>query len=372
MSWFLRISTVLCLLLLVVFVGLWVLGPMMRTTPVSMPGYLPLMIAAEHRTSELEAHIWYPTDQSDLTDPSDDIGYELIGENALFYGIHVIPQAVPSEGLLPVVLLSHGSGGNAVALGWLASELARRGFIVAAVNHPGTTSGDSDPYQTVEIWQRPADLRALLDRLTHTAPLGLLPDLSRVAVVGFSLGGHTALALSGAQVSKEAFMAYCDENSGAFDCGWMQEAGVDFSQIDQARYEARMADDRIGVTVAIDPALPRAMTQQSLATIEHPVMVINLGELDQLPDAFRADSIAAAMPNAAYASVSGSAHFSFLAECTGLGKLVIALGSEENICSDTGLRNRGELHDELAAAIAAFLELNMFRALVPISAEIVN
>lgn len=318
------------------------------------------MLEAAHRDAPLEAHFWYPTEQTGEA--------ELIGQNALFYGFYALREATPAPGLLPVVLLSHGSGGNAVGLGWLASELARQGFIVAAVNHPGTTSGDSDPFQTVKIWERPADLSAILDRLTEQAPMGMLPDLARVGTVGFSLGGHTSLAISGAQVSKQAFIDYCAENEGLIDCGWMQSAGVDFTTIDQSRYEARLADPRVGVTVAIDPALPRAMTQESLETIAHPVMIVNLGEVSEVPAAMRADDIAALIPGADYVALPQSWHFSFLQECSGLGRLIIGLSAEENICSDQGLRDRAVLHDELSVAIGAFLELNLFpTARVPTS-----
>ncbi len=40
----------------------------------------------------------------------------------------------------PVVLLSHGTGGTAASLGWLAGRLAAAGFIVLGVDHHGNTA----------------------------------------------------------------------------------------------------------------------------------------------------------------------------------------------------------------------------------------
>ena len=80
---------------------------------------------------------------------------------------------------------------------------------------------------TIEIWKRPA-------------------DLSDVTSAGFSLGGHSALALAGARVSKDAYI-------GMLDCGWMTRGGVDFNDIDSLRYEASFKDPRITASIAIDP-----------------------------------------------------------------------------------------------------------------------
>ena len=75
-----------------------------------------------------------------------------------------------------------------------------------------------------------------------------------MAVVGFSLGGAAALSISGAGLSKEDFIAYCAMQVEKPDCDWMNDAGVDFSQIDQTLYEADWTDPRISAVLAIDPA----------------------------------------------------------------------------------------------------------------------
>lgn len=45
----------------------------------------------------------------------------------------------------PVVLLSHGTGGTAASLGWLAHGLAAAGYVVLGVDHHGNTA--SEPYR---------------------------------------------------------------------------------------------------------------------------------------------------------------------------------------------------------------------------------
>jgi predicted dienelactone hydrolase len=331
-----------------IFGGASLLGTSKRPVPAQLPGYRVIPVAMSHRANPVLVHVWYPADNG--------TGAELVGQNALFYGHYVRRDAKPAAGLHPLVLLSHGSGGNAERMGWLATELANRGMIVAAPDHPGTTSGDSDPFQTVKVWERPQDLSAIIDFIAANKVDGLTPDMKRVAVVGFSLGGFSALSLSGVQVSKTQFIDYCNVNRGQLDCGWMQAAGVDFTTIDQTRYEQSNADPRIKVTVAIDPALPAAMVVDSLTKINQPVLVVNLGDPNTIPPAMRVDAIARSIHNSSYVAVPGAHHFSFMAECSWLGYIVIGIAGEDNICSDTGFRNRSVLHKELAPMIVEFLD----------------
>jgi predicted dienelactone hydrolase len=251
--------------------------------------------------------------------------------------------------------MSHGSGGNAERLGWIASELAAAGMIVVAPNHPGTTSNDSDPFQTVKTWERPADLSAALDYILTSPPLGITPDQGRVGVLGYSLGGYSALGLAGVRLSKAAFITYCTQHPEELDCGWMLKAGVDFSAIDPALYEGSNRDPRVSVTVAVDPALPAAMQPDSLAALATKTLIINLGSPDTLPQGLKSDQIAAQIPGAHYHAVPGAHHFSFLPECSGLGFVIIGIAGDDNICSDFGFADRAAVHAEVLGQVLPFL-----------------
>lgn len=347
MKWIVRGVAALVGLALLVFGGAWLAGTHERPVAARLAGYHADTLRVSHRDVPLPLHIWYPAIQGGTP--------ELLGQNALFYGEHVLRDAMPAPGTAPVVVLSHGSGGNAVGIGWIASELALRGMIVIAANHPGTTSRDSEPARTVEVWERPEDMTALLDLLAEAPPLGLEPDMTRVAALGFSLGGFSALSLAGVRVSKQKFIDYCAANAGKDDCGWMQAAGVDFDAIDTTRYEQSNRDPRIGVAAAVDPALPLAVPEGGTDGVSAAVMIVNLGAPGDVPAAMRADGLAARIPNAVYANVPGARHFSFLAECSALGKVVIGLAGDDNICSDRHLRNRGEIHAELRGIVGGFL-----------------
>jgi predicted dienelactone hydrolase len=336
------------------FAGAWALSTETRSHGDSTVGFTQFEMPVDHRVQDLPVHIWYPAQASGMP--------ELIGQNALMYGFHAQRDAAPRDGALPLIVFSHGSGGRMSQMHWLATELAERGYVVAGVNHPGTTSMDSDPHQTIKIWERPADLRALLDLFEEGAVAGISADMSRVASAGFSLGGHSALALGGAELSKAAFISYCDENIGMMDCGWLSAGGVDFTQIDAPRYEASHADPRIGAIVALDPALPQAMTAQSLAQIEMPSLIVNFKDGAEVPAGVRAQRVAAAMPNAEIAVLEGSWHFSALGECSALGRIIIGASGfftgEANICGEAA-RHLLEIQRDTMALVVPFLEENL-------------
>ena len=347
MKLFLRFVAALALLVAVLLITALLIDTTERPSPAELPGYATMELSVAHRDVPLTLHVWYPAQQEGAP--------ELIGQNGLFYGHHVLRQAPGLPGLHPVVVMSHGSGGNAPQLGWLASDLARSGMIVVATNHPGTTSRDSDPHRTPHIWERSQDMARVLDAILAAPPAGLQADAGRVASLGFSLGGFTALSVAGAQVSKQKFIDYCEAHAGKVDCGWMQDAGVDFTAIDATKYEASYRDPRITAALAFDPALPQAMTEDSLAAMDLPVAIVNLGEVETVPAAMRADSVAARIPGAKFKAVPRAHHFSFLQECSGLGVIVIGLAGDDNICSDRGFRDRGELHDDLSVIARGFL-----------------
>ena len=309
-------------------------------------GHLETSIEVDHRDVPLPLHLWYPAQPGTPA--------EAVGRNAMFVGAVAHPGAEPLGEPAPVVLMSHGSGGNAAGLGWIAGALAERGMIVAAPNHPGTTSGDSEPERTVMPWERAWDMIALLDHLGRDPPDGLVPDTGRVASLGFSLGGHTALRLLGAQPSKDAFIAYC-EGDDAPDCRWLREGGVDLTRIEAALYEGPDRDPRVDAAVAVDPALARATAPESLEAIEAPVLLVSLGAEGTLPEVFDLAEIEDALPDARRHFVEGAVHFSFLGECRRLGKIVIGALEDDPICEDPG-RPRAEIHAEIEGVVGDFLE----------------
>src|SRR5262245_15803303 len=87
------------------------------------------------KTRGLVTQLWYPAEASAVELP------QWVGppDAPLFAAGRAAPNAklASSPAQLPLVLLSHGTGGSSQMLAWLGTALAARGCLAVAVNHPG-------------------------------------------------------------------------------------------------------------------------------------------------------------------------------------------------------------------------------------------
>lgn len=303
-----------------------------------------LSVPSPARPKPLDVTIWYPA--SEGSHPI------LVGEDMLFKGTEAFMNAPVQSGRHPLILLSHGSGGSVTGLAWIATALAKAGFVVAGPDHPGTTRGNSTPIETTMLWQRINDLSVLLDNLTATAKWSSAVDADNIGVLGFSLGGHTALSIGGGQVRRDDYADYCDQYKTMPDCVWFGSGHVNLRSIDKELFEQSNRDERIQSVVAIDPSVIRAFTAVSLKNIQIPVEVINLGTADSIPVAVEASAVVQHIPHGSRETVSDAVHFTFLPECQPDGHEVLKkFGETDRLCDDGGGRSRSVIHAQLIEMI---------------------
>jgi predicted dienelactone hydrolase len=154
-------------------------------------------------------------------------------------------------------------------LGWLSSQLALRGAMVLAVNHPGSTMGDSSPRRSIRLDERAADLRAALDTVLSDPSFGPHIDTKRITSLGFSLGGTTALNLAGARLDRGLYKDYRTRFKDQGDCVFFSKGGVDFARLPEP-FESDMRDPRIASAIALGLALPAVGHFAAVAGSPHP------------------------------------------------------------------------------------------------------
>lgn len=147
----------------------------------------------------LAVDCWFPAVPSD--DPAS--MYELLP--GVGFTAYALADPPPAPGRHPLVLLSHGRSGTRSSYIMLCEGLAARGYVVIAPDHPGDTLADwilgSAVDDATNEKQRGDDLRFVLDEVMagrSALPSALDIDAGRVAVVGHSYGGNSALAFAGA------------------------------------------------------------------------------------------------------------------------------------------------------------------------------
>lgn len=125
----------------------------------------------------------------------------------------VAAAGVKHEKPMPVILFSHGLGGNLEAGKLWAAEWAASGFIVVTVQHPGS---DDSIWKGKAVGERIAslkraasarnlilrveDIRFVLDELTRRQESDVFwqgADLQRIGMSGHSFGARTTMGIAG-------------------------------------------------------------------------------------------------------------------------------------------------------------------------------
>ena len=208
---------------------------------------------ARERTLPLE--VWYPATSAHR-------GQDLDPEHQDSF--QTLPMAPPSrqaavrdaeslDGEWPMVVFSHGFGGERRQTTHLCTHLASHGYVVASMDHVGNTSSDMmtqmmaaqaggempNPLETVRDFahDRPLDASFVIDRML-AGDAGVRIDPERIGMTGHSFGGWTTLQTSGrdpriraalplAPAGGRAAVATSEDGSDFFerelDLGWERE-----------------------------------------------------------------------------------------------------------------------------------------------------
>lgn len=305
-----------------------------------MPGFRFIEVPADVGGPVLEGAMWYPCaeppSEIDLGEITTKFGFTLRGA-----------KDCPLSGdRLPLVVISHGRGGNFIGHHDTVEALADGGFIVAAINHPGDTFLDQSRSDSLLAWvERPSDIRRPVDFMLGASPAAAHIDPQCIGFYGFSRGGQTGLVLIGANPDWAAATDFCQESSAH----WCE-------QIRRKEFPTQPLahDPRIKAAVIADPHSV-FFTTDSLVSVKVPVQ---LWASEHGGDGITDRGIAAvdrSLPSKHdYHVVPNSGHFAFLMPPPpALAKAV------PEICTDAPGFDRAAFHKEFNAAVLAFFRTQL-------------
>jgi predicted dienelactone hydrolase len=223
----------------------------------------------------------------------------------------------PVDKVKALILLSHGNAGTEFGHSVLAQALARNGYLVAALRHPGDNWQDrslleKSPERYFD--ERPRQASRVIDAIladpAWKARIAADSQGPRVGALGHSAGGYTVLALVGARPDLLRMRKHCqaERSEDPIFCG-MSRPTEATPPLPAAALSLK--DDRVRAVVALSPA-GVLLSAESLATVRAATMVY-VAELDRfVVPRFHGEWVASNLPAANLHRVPNAWHFSFM------------------------------------------------------------
>jgi predicted dienelactone hydrolase len=310
----------------------------LATTPALSTGFERVMVP-DPGGPPLEAGIWYPSTAPATSQP-----------------LGLYRQTVAAGGAvagrdLPLIVMSHGTGGSFEGHYDTALALAEAGFVVAAVTHTGDNYRDQSQFGRLST--RPPHIKALIDYMLTSWPHRTALDQSRIGAFGFSAGGFTMLVVIGGTPDMTLAGPYCVAHPHEWSCRMVKERKVDRSAVVPAA--AWVHDPRIAAAVIVAPAAGYTFLPEGLADVKVPIQLWR-GDSDEiLPHPNYAQAVYDRLPTKPeYHVVPNAGHFAFLAPCTPAFANVAPEG-----CRDPPGFDRAAFHREFNPAVVAFFQAKL-------------
>jgi predicted dienelactone hydrolase len=253
----------------------------------------------------MQAGIWYPSNVQTAAHP--------IG---LFSQDVALNAPVQGQGL-PLILISHGTGGSLTSHLDTAQALARAGMVVLAITHIGDNSQDQSYVgNRIDLIDRPRQIKVALDWMLSSWPSGVNINPKRVGIFGFSLGGFTSLVLLGGTPELSRMAQLCESKPDAPECEFIKRAHGD-QLTPSPDAPTWIHDVRIKAAVIAAPAAAYLFGPGDLRDISAPMQMWRVENDTWAPDAWNGAIVRDNLkvrPDTHV--VQGADHFAFLTPCS--------------------------------------------------------
>jgi predicted dienelactone hydrolase len=283
--------------------------------------------------------IWYPTDARPW--PTTFAGLNLMD----------VARDGPLVGnALPLVVISHGTGGGPVSHADLALALAGQGFVVAAPMHDGDNFEDQRELSSAALFvNRAREIHAAVDYMLASWPNHERISPKRIGMYGFSAGGFTTLVEIGGVPDLRRLESHC-ATQPEFVCKFLADAHSPLVVAENVPpASAYVHDPRIKAAVVAAPGLGFTFTAQGLAAVTVPVQLWTGAADSSVPTATNAGWVRDALGKRAELHVvPGADHFSFLVPC--------GLGGPPLLCHDANGFDRKRFHAAMNQEVVKFFQ----------------
>jgi predicted dienelactone hydrolase len=178
----------------------------------------------------------------------------------------------------PLILYSHGHGGNRLELAYLTRHLASHGFVVAAMEQ----KGHGGLFVPTDVVDQPMDVLFVLDQLASLSESDLVGvfDPDNTGVVGYSGGGYDAIMVSGARWDDAYHWQWCAEHPGIYPqaCSRSEQISAYRQQFEplpaQGELWQPITDERIKAVLPLTGGPGPVFGERGLASATVPMLLI--------------------------------------------------------------------------------------------------
>ena len=281
----------------------------------------------------LEIGVWYPS--QDLTGPV------AMGPTTMSVAVNGAPQGKD----LPLVVMSHGTGGSFLGHFDTAIVLADAGFVVVAVTHTGDNYADQS--RSIDVMDRPRQVSRVIDHMLSTWSGHAAIDPARIGMFGFSAGGFTTLVSIGGIPDLSKIGRMCQQYPQDFACQLIAKSN---SKLAVPSATTAAVDPRIKAAVVAAPALGFTFSPDGLKNVKVPVQLWRADNDVILPHPRYAEAVRLALPESPeHHVVPNAGHFDFLAPCSSALATIAPA-----ICTNAVGFDRVAFHASFNAAVISF------------------
>jgi len=223
------------------------------------------------RDRSLRLMVWYPAQpggqatsyQASLSEPPP------LRPKSFKLPSRAVRGAKPDGEHHPVVIVSHGFANDPTMMSWIGENLATKGYVVVALAH--NDPGFTEINKLIEplLW-RPLDI-AFVAHEIREGLLGRMADPSRIALIGYSMGGYGVLTAAGARLDP------AEPSFGALPSHWLDRYEPGGSE------QGALSAGDVKAIIAIAPAGKTPFStwgKDGLAGVRVPLLII-AGDADR-------------------------------------------------------------------------------------------
>jgi len=222
----------------------------------------------------------------------------------------------PDAAVKGLLLLSDGTGGSELGHSGLAAALARNGYLVAAIRHPGDNWQDQSMLAVpggYYFGERPRQASRVIDAILSDPEwkqrIATDAHGPRIGALGHSAGGYTVLAMAGGSPDLTRLLDHCRTNSDdPIFCSMRRQPSA--SGAGSVFFDG-LKDTRVRAVAAMAP-VGVVFSAASLAAITIPVALYTGDKDTFLVPRYHAEWVRQNIVNADYHAIPNAGHYAFM------------------------------------------------------------